>query len=357
MKYVFIYPAGEQFWKIKQRYTIFQRTLHQHYNLDAIVIDSSSFKGKTIDTGMLCSDADVIIFHIQAAKDAGQVVQHWKARDKVVILDVSVPVVLDEITQSYQLGQSPYSKLSGIPDPTISIDRDRLVWIMKLVDGVIVNSRQMMDDWSGIGKVFIVPDYLDVDQYLIHPFEAHEGIHIGIQIAEGGIKKLRDCGALPAIEVIGKRYPQTNFFINGIESESIGEIRLPVQQKHTIQPGSTNRWMSVLPSLDIGILPKCSAFDRRGGREDILEFMMMKVPWISSAGICCRELGQYGWVVQNNPGTWERILDDMINNLDSYRNETAEGYLYALSQAIDENFEKFLFVCYSIKTDIFSGVV
>lgn len=158
MKYVFIHPAGDQFWKVKQRYVVFQRTLHQHYNLDAAVVDSSSFKGKTIDTGLLCNDADVIIFHIQAAKDAAQVVQHWKARDKVVILDVSVPIVLDERFHRYILGQSVYSKANGLPDPSILIDRDRLVWLMKLVDGVIVNSRQMLDEWSGIGRIFLVPD-------------------------------------------------------------------------------------------------------------------------------------------------------------------------------------------------------
>jgi glycosyltransferase involved in cell wall biosynthesis len=196
-----------------------------------------------------------------------------------------------------------------------------------------------------------------MDQYLIHPYEAHEGTNIGVHVSDGGYKKIVETGLLPAIEAIGARFTQTKVFFYGVQPERLADIRLLSHQKVIIPSEKTNRWMEVLPSLDIGILPKYSGFDQREGRESILEFMMMKVPWAASSGICCRELGQYGWLVQNNPATWERILDDMLNNLENYRAESAEGYIFALGQGIDENIDKLLAVCYSIKSDVFTGVV
>ena len=118
-----------------------------------------------------------------------------------------------------------------------------------------------------------------------------------------------------------------------------------------------SQWMGVLPSLDIGVIPKICEYDQRTGREDILEFMAMKIPWVASSGICSRELGQYGWLVQNKPGAWERILDDMICNLETYRNESAEGYLFALAQGLDENIDKFLSIANLIQSDVYSGVI
>lgn len=357
MKFVFIHPSGGNYWKAKQRYSILQRTLHTRYNLKADILDSVSFKGKTSDTGMLCGDADVVFLHVQACKDAAQVIQHWQARDKIVILDVPVPMVLDPFTNKFMIGQSTAPLVGCVEEPSASIDRDQLFWIIKLVDGVLVNSRQLLEDWSGIGRVIFQPDYLDSDQYLIHPYEAHDGIHLGVRVGEGGIQKLKDSGLLPAIEAIGNRFPQTRMVFKGIQPELAPEIHLPSHQKIIIPCNESSKWMAVLPSLDIGVLPKLTAFDQRSGREEILEFMLMKVPWVASSGVCCRELGQYGWLVQNKTGTWERILDDMINNLDNYRAESAEGFLFALGQSIDENIDKFMAACYSLKAEIFSGVV
>ena len=357
MRFLFIHPSGGKAWKAKQRYTVCKRTLHHRYNIESNLIESSTFRGKTSDTNMLCNDVDVIVLHIQACKDASQMIQHWKARDKIVIVDIPVPVVLDASNNRFLIGTSAVSHFGSLVDQTTFIDQDQLIWIVKLSDAVIVNSRQLLEDWSGICKVFYLPDFVDMDKYLIHPYEAHDGIHLGIRVSDGSVEKLKESGLLSALDQISGRYPHTRMLFYGVHPDRSGEINLPLQQKEMISVDEPAKWMAVLPSLDIGILPKMSAFDQRSGREEILEFMMMKVPWVASTSRSNRELGQYGWLVQNNPGTWERILDDMVTNLDTYRTESSEGFLFALGQGIDENIDKFLSACYSIRTDIFTGVV
>ena len=202
MKFVFIYPTGSEYWTIQQRYLLYKKALYQRSGAEVLLLEGNAFAGKTTDVGMLCTDADMVVININASVDVSQIIQHWKARDKIVLIDLTTPVVLDSLKNTYQIGSSP-----------LTIDKDRLIWILKLSDGVVVNSRQMLDDWFGITKVFYIPDYLDMDQYLMHPYEAHAGIRLGVRIDRGGFPKLAESGLLPALEILGVRYPQTQWIM------------------------------------------------------------------------------------------------------------------------------------------------
>lgn len=328
MKYIFVHPSGSQYWKVQLRYTAYKKALYQRYKDDAILLESRIFLGKTSDTGLLCSDADIIIININACQQVGQLIQHWKARDKIVIIDLSTSVVLDNDRHQYQLGPTMIASDIANHIPEALIDKERLIWMLKLADGVITNSRQMMEDWSGIVKVLYIPDFIDLDQYLIHPFESHQGIQIGIKVCDGGVKKLAETGLLPALEEIGNRYSHVRMIIFGEHPQFAHMLKIPPTQKWFIPPLEIALWQSVLPTLDIGILPKTNAFDLRCGREDVLELMTMKIPWIASDGMWCHELRRYGWLVQNKTGAWERILDDMICNLDTYHNEISNPIFF-----------------------------
>jgi hypothetical protein len=71
--------------------------------------------------------------------------------------------------------------------------------------------------------------------------------------------------------------------------------------------------------------------------------MSMKIPWVASHGPAYYELRPYGWIIENNASTWERVLLDVIDHLPAYHEEACgDPYLFAISQGIDENIETVL---------------
>jgi hypothetical protein len=70
---------------------------------------------------------------------------------------------------------------------------------------------------------------------------------------------------------------------------------------------------------------------------------------VASDGPAYQDLYPYGWLVQNFANAWERVLLDMIDNLDCYREEAARAaYLYGISQSIDENIENIISIFSSV---------
>jgi hypothetical protein len=63
-----------------------------------------------------------------------------------------------------------------------------------------------------------------------------------------------------------------------------------------------------------------------------------KTPWVASNGAAYRELKSLGWFVENDPIAWTRILLDIVDHLDDYKNEAGQAaYLFGLGQSYDEN--------------------
>jgi hypothetical protein len=358
MKIVFVHPSGIQYTDVNWRYQAFLIALKQRYHSEVLMMDENKFSEKISESSMECRNADVIILDIRVGIHSAQMMQHWRARDKTIVIDLSTPVVYNVSDHTYQIGPSIFPSDTGQPIPPITIDKEKLIWTLKIADGVITNSRVMMEEWSGMIDIFYLPDFLDLDKFLIHPYESHSGIHIGIKIyEENNNKKLAEVGLLSALEVIGSQYEQVKVILFGEHPHFAHLLKLPSKQKLFLPPLELMQWQFILPSLDIGVLPKSSAFDQRCGREDVLELMAMQIPWVASDGMWCHELRQYGWLVQNKPGAWERVLEDMVDDLDTYRHESSEAYLYSLGQGIDENVEKLASICTSIRSHILDGVV
>ncbi len=355
MKYVFIYPSGSQYEKTLQRYNAYKRALYQFDRTEVVLLDGKSFQGKNSDTGMLCGDADIIMVHICACTQVIQLFQHWKARDKVVLVDMSIPVVLDSNQNRFHIGAAMPASENTNHISEIIIEKEKLIWMLKLADGVIANSIKMMEDWTGLVRIHYLPDFIDTEMYLLHPAENHSGMNLGVNINEGGSGKLYNTGLLHALEVIAARHNEIRIHIFGEHPQFAHIIKISPTQKRFISPSEFSQWQSLLVSIDIGLLPMMNAFDDRCGREDVLELMLMKIPWIASDMARFHELRQYGWMVQNTSGAWERILEDMVVNLDHYRQEAAESYLYCLGQGIDENIDQFITACTAFRADLYTG--
>jgi len=105
------------------------------------------------------------------------------------------------------------------------------------------------------------------------------------------------------------------------------------------------QWASLQKSIDIGLAPLTSAFDRRRSPIKVLEYMLLKIPWIATNFETYEELGEYGHLVENGIENWKKILCDAVENIDQYR-ELANGkaYEYALSQSYEKNIDKLIAV-------------
>lgn len=350
MKYIFVYPHGDPFSKIKTKYQHYGKALGQRLEIYSQAVDGNAFLTGAVECNETCLDANILVVHVLVAVQAAQVMQHWRARDKVILIDLSTPAFLQKGKGIYQLGGqittgNPVKKI-----PPIYVEAERMIWSLKLADGVVTNSQKIYEDWVNIIPIIYLPDFIDLDPYLLHPYEPHPNVRIGVNLCEGGVVKLRQTGLQAALETIGEEYSSLQVVVYGEDPPMGCELRLPSDRIRLIPGVDYQQWQATLASLDIGILPRLGEMDIRTGREDVLELMVMQIPWIASDGIWCHELRRYGWMVQNHEGAWERIMKDMISDLEGYRNESKEAYLYALGQGMDENMERWVALCSSFNT-------
>lgn len=287
-------------------------------------------------------DADVIILNAELVSTHCRMIQKWKANGKLVFADLSNPVWFEELTQLEWSSEHTVSytrQLFG-PNPGQSKSQSFKSGI-RLVDAIISNSRRMVEDWSEKPSVFYLPDFLPLDEYLIHRSEPHEGITIGLKLLNNGYEKLLETGLYTAIEAIGKVSPESRFLFCGDLGQVYRKIDLQPWQKEFIPFRDLADWQKVLSTIDLGLIPFAGAIDERKGWFDALEYMAMKIPWVASENIAASDLRQFGWLVQNHSKIWERVILDMIGNISSYKEDTAsEPYLFAIGQGIEEYIEK-----------------
>lgn len=355
MKFIFVYPEARIYERVLSRYQTYQKALKQRKQYASNLIEGSIFLEQTAECNLACIDAAVIVIHVAVAVNAAQVIQHWRARDKIVVVDMSIPVVFLPERNAFQIGAPVSTSESVEPLQPLVVERDPFIWTIKLADGVITNSHRNYEDWTDSLRIQYIPDYLELDQYLIHPIEAHEGLRIGVKVVEGGIQKVSSTGLLSALEEICSGHSEIRVVVYGENPQFQHRLKLSAEQKRFIPRMNFKEWQDLLPSIDIGILPKMGEIDLHCGREDVLELMAMRIPWIASDGMCCHELRQFGWLVQNKRGAWERILNDMITNLENYRAENSEPYLFSLGQGIEENMDTWIAGCLAFHPDNWHG--
>jgi hypothetical protein len=120
-------------------------------------------------------------------------------------------------------------------------------------------------------------------------------------------------------------------------------IPVPEDQK-IFQPWvPAAQWPYQLANFDIGLAPLCGSYDQRRSWIKVLEYLIMKIPWVASEGPAYHGLRTYGWLVPNNTSAWERILFDLVDHLEDYKQEAAKGpYLFGIGQSMDDNVDRVL---------------
>ncbi|MCL4559574.1 MAG: hypothetical protein M1281_03035, partial [Chloroflexi bacterium] len=154
---------------------------------------------------------------------------------------------------------------------------------------------------------------------------------------------------LAALERVCQKRSQVRVAVWGEDSALLDQLSIQLAQKFRPTGFDQWGWPRQLAYIDIGLAPVFNLAEERLRRQDVLEYMSMKIPWLASEFPDDRELRPYGWLVQNSASAWERVLLDMVDHLEAYMDEAAgEPYLFGISQALDENLNKVLSIYTSI---------
>jgi hypothetical protein len=214
----------------------------------------------------------------------------------------------------------------------------------------------MAESFQEVTHAIVVPDYIELNQYLNITPVAHKGIILGWKLSGSEFGVIRKSGILEALEKVYRARPQVRVGIWETRPGLAEGLGLPVEMLFTQSNLSLQEWPRPLAYVDIGLSPVLSPRDERRGWTDLLEYMVMRIPWLASQNPAYVDLRSYGWLVQNDPGAWERVLLDMIDHLPVYQEEAmGEPYLFGISQGIEENIDRILSTFGAILHEHISG--
>lgn len=350
MKIVYVYADNPQEWNCSEwRCAVPARAINRTRRHSARLVSIADFAMNSSPARDACDDADIIVVQRNLIEGVLSAIQHWKARDKVVVADFddaynlmrpSNPAypywgqgMAKEIRADSEIG---WSKIE--PPPLTQFK-----WGLRLVHAATVPSRRLASDWQAYAEMHYVPNYIDLEKYQDITLEPHEGVVIGWGGSMTHLESFTGSGIIEALQRVCRARPQVRVMVAGADARLLAQLPIPAEQKIQQPWVPYADWARTLAKYDIGLAPLHGPYDERRSWIKALEYMVMKIPWVASEGAPYRELHPYGWLVKNTPSAWERILLDMVDHLADYKRTAAvEPYLYGISQSIDENIEKVL---------------
>jgi len=211
-------------------------------------------------------------------------------------------------------------------------------WGLGMAKGIQVPSKRLASDWSKYNKTHYVPNYLDIKQYLdVKPLIKHDDIFIGWCGSLTHLPSFVESGAVEAVKNILAKYKDVRLLIGG-DKKVFDAIDVPSDKKVFQKYVPHDQWTSLLKSVDIGLAPLATVYDRRRSHVKALEYTALGTPWIASDFPPYKELRQYGTMVKNSIESWENGLIRILDNLSSHKEKAIEeGIPFAKTMSTDNN--------------------
>jgi hypothetical protein len=314
----------------------------------ANVLDIDSFVENTSDAQRVCARSDILIIYRYLYGPVLTAIQYWKAREKRVIVDFDqaincltpdmpdYPFWLEGLPLMSTAGENP---LESQIDP---IPLEQFKWGLGMVDAATVASARLTDDWSQYTNVYELPDYLNTCQYPVLDQARDEEIWIGLGYTIQ-YDSFKNSGLATAMEHICREYPQVRLVLCNQGKKTDIDLDIDREQIVAYSPRSFEEWVNLLLNLDIGLAPVYSDFDLRLSPVNLLEFMIVKIPWIATRQFAFHDLSRYGRWVQNSPEAWKGAILKVVEQLDFYQKKArGEPFLYAFGQDAGANIDKAL---------------
>ena len=341
MKIVYIYPTEDNLWNgINWRCQVPARAINRNGRHSATLISLTDFISRKPEIDRICEHSDVIICFRNLWGPCLSTIQHWMAHGKVVIADFDEPF---QLIHPSDLDYSFWYEGIGIGDQNEKISPPPITqfkWGLQMANSISVNSKRLADDWKAYNQLEVIPGFLDLDKYQEIEEHPHDEIIFGWSGKSSQFRTLMESGMIEAMRQVLLYRSHARFLICSDFKFKLDLLDISPDQIlfQNITKGTT--WPSPLAYFDVGLAPLCSDFDQRTGIENILEYMVMKIPWVGSQSAAFHEVRNYGWMVENSVGAWQRVLMDMVDHYQDYKMEASQGpFLFSLGQSINENIQ------------------
>jgi glycosyltransferase involved in cell wall biosynthesis len=258
--------------------------------------------------------ADVIVIQRNMAGVSLTMVEYWRAKGKVVVLDLDDDyrhMPPDVTTYTYWiLGiMRREGKEIEMAIPPIR----QMEWGAKLVNAITTPSAQIAYDWSSYNHTYVVPNYIDYKRYNYR--EIDTPINIGWGGSLSHLKSFKESGAISAVNRILTKYNKINFVAIG-DPAIYGHIKINPDRKKFIPWCPVKEWPAILTAnIDIGLAPLEGDYDKRRSWIKVLEYTASGIPCVATGYPMYNELWSTSSIrVDNRPKYWEDALTEIIEN-------------------------------------------
>lgn len=158
------------------------------------------------------------------------------------------------------------------------------------------------------------------------------------------VESFTKSGALYALEKVAMKHDNVRVLIGG-DKRVYDLLKIPEGKKFFTEHVPDEQWAALQKSIDIGIAPLSTDFDRRRSWIKVLEYMIMKVPWVATNFETYEELGNYGILTDNNVRNWRNALEYAIENIAELKEKANnENFLFAKSNTYENKIGELLSV-------------
>lgn len=339
MKIVFVYADNDQEWNSSEwRCVIPAQAIDRSPEHQADLLAVASFANRTPEAEQLCSQADLIVVERNLFGPVLTAIMHWKAREKGVIATFDDAYHLlpeDNLSHDFWMKGIARKEQDGkvvqevLDPPPIT----QFKWGLRMIDGAVVASKKLVEDWEAYADVRHLPMYLDLERYRGLP-EKDPGDDKVVIGWSGSLSHLHSfsSGILEALERVARARPQVRLKI-GNDRRIYDKLKVPEGQKELTPWVPYGEWPEILASYDIGLAPMEGDYDARRSWVKVLEYMAVKVPWLASRSPAYQDLAHYGTLVQNTTEAWEQALLELVDNHKEHQKRAGgKPYQFALSQ-------------------------
>lgn len=305
----------------------------------------------------MCADSDLIVVQRVLVEESIEQVSFWKQRGKAVTVDADDGYDFVEPTNLahgfWMEGRVTINTPYGSYQTTL--DRHPLTQFhqgLSQVTAMTVPSRQLVRDWQQYGRIIFLPNYMDSPVYLSQPKQKNDHIVIAFGGSLGHSESFIYSGVREALRQILFEYDDVRVQIIGDKRIADG-LPLPKHKLIFRNYVPFSEWPSLLASYDIGIAPLASKFDMRRSHIKVLEYMLMRLPFVATGDNVCRVYEDFynvdsGTFVsygdESTPDTydkrvneWYEALKKTIDNLAEYRERAARNVEVAMQWDCDVN--------------------
>lgn len=283
----------------------------------------------------LAQAADLIVLQRNLFGEVVDTVLRWREKGKVVALDIDDAYAWvhpsNPAYHAWRMGKTLLR--DGTTQYTTPLV-DQLQTHLKegVVSALIAPSCLLLQDYAFMPG-YCLPNYPSQRIYTVGGVPPEKRRAIGWGGSRSHYQSFIGSGALAGINAILRDFPEVICLLAGSHSDLYDLID---GRKELVNWVAIDRWPMVLTRFGVGVAPAAGVFDTRRSSLKVIEYLVMGIPWIASAGGPYDEFGDYGYLVENTPAAWRAALAETLENHDYYLGSAQRFKPHARQWTIEE---------------------